>query len=235
MGRAKMVRTMMMRMALALLKHTGGGAYGDAYREALSGDLLEELERTGEVGVFWRAVTGEVLRGVWGRWLQPMVFSMGWSLCYPVWRGLDGGRLSTVLAQRGFAMAFPYSSMMLLASAGLSPLLFVWLGALVYMLRNQAKARNQMAGDPRSAGYVETLFRVGRGLSLGLSVLLVAAMVMLSARGGADRGMGHGGEDEVAAEVSHRGSTPGVTLSLMLSLMAATLSARPPRARLWTS
>lgn len=210
-----MRRPVVIRAALRLLRQVSGGAYG----EALCGDLLEELERTGSVSRFWREIAVAVLRGMWGRWLQPVMFSVGWSLCYPAWRAMDGGRMSTALAERGFAMAWPYSSVMLLASAGLSPLLFVWLGALLYLVRSQ-----------RGGGWAETMFRAVRGLSLGLSVLLVAAMVMLSGRDRAE--VGNGGADGLAAELSQRVQPPAMTLSLTLSLLAATLSARVPRLRL---
>ena len=204
----------MVRAALSLLRRVSGGPYG----EALCGDLLEELERTGAAGQFFREIAVALLRGVWGRWLQPVMFSVGWSVCYPAWRAMDGGRLSAVLAQHGFAMAWPYSSVMLLASAGLSPLLFVWVGALLYVARAQ-----------RGERWAETMVRAVRGLSLGLSVLLVAAMVMLSQQNRAYADGEHGESGWIAA-LSHRDSA--MKLPLTLSLLAATLSARVPRARL---
>ena len=209
-----MRRPMFFRLAMLLLTWIGGGG---AYSEAMSGDMLEEFARTGNAGRFWREILGGVLRGVWrrsGELLQPVMFSVGWSLIYPVWQTIEGGRVWPALAQRSFAMEWPYSSVTLLASAGLSPLLFVWGGGLLYMTRTL-----------RRDGQEVTWLRLLPGLSLSLSVLLVSGMVLLTKR---SDGFGTLGEQGAPVFGLH---LTGMSVCLTLSLMAATMSVRPLRLR----
>ena len=157
-----MTKSRLLRVALVLLQWVSGGAYGDA----LCGDLVEEFARTGSTSRLWKEIAAGLARGLWrhsAAWLQPLVFSAGWSLLYPVWQAMEGNRVWPMLAQRSYAMEWPYSSVALLASAGLSPLLFVWCGVLLYVARNQ-----------RVVSWSVASFRVVRGLSLSLSVLLVS-------------------------------------------------------------
>ncbi len=210
------MRPLLLRAALALLRGVSPGPYG----EALCGDLLEEFARTGATGRLSREIASALLRGLWQEswgWLQPVVFSAGWSLLYPAWQAMEGGRVGSLLAQRSYGMEWPYSSVALLASAGLSPLLYVWSGALLYMMRNQ-----------RGTRWGVRWFHVGRGLSLSLSVLLVSWMLLLRWTGSE----GLAGQRAVEA-----GSVPGVhlswlSLSLTVSLLVGTYPARPARPRL---
>ena len=121
------------------------------------------------------------------------------------------------MAQRSVAMDWPYSSLTLLASAGLPPLLFAWGGVLLYLGRSQRAERWEVRW-----------FHLVRGLSLSLSVLLVSGMALAS-RHADGPGMWLGGGQLTAAPGLH---VTGMSVCLMLSVLAATISVRTSRPRL---
>ena len=113
-------------------------------------------------------------------------------------------------------MAWPYSSFLGLANAFMPALIFLWLGLLLYTVLRWQTGREL------------NWFRMLLSLSTSVSVLLLSTMCLLLYL------------KQPAIEVSSIGhddffsSFPmsAVSVPLMLSLLAATLSAVPPRARL---
>ena len=207
--------TPVQRAAIWLL----GRAGCERYSAAMCGDLLEELERTGATGRFWREVLtgmGVALRRRAGAVLQPVLFSTGWSLLYPMWWRMGESAVWSPLAQRSFAMNWPLSSVTLLASAGLPALLFVWLGTLMWVGLSRREGN-------RGPGWTRTVL----GLSLSLSVLLISAMAMHSRAGETGRPF------ETALPGVRQ--MPGLSLPLALSLLVATSFTRPQRLRTRTS
>jgi hypothetical protein len=151
-------------LATWMLEHLTFGAPN----EALSGDLLEELEQGRSVGWYW----GEVLcaikvraaRGV-QRCVLPLVFAAGWSTLYPMWQFVLWSRMLTpTMFEHWAAMDWPYNLSLELGSGMLPAVSFLWLGLLVYM-----------GLFVRRLDWPSGL-RVLGSLSLSLNVLLIATI-----------------------------------------------------------
>ena len=154
------------RIATWFLEHLTAGTH----REALSGDLLEEL-RAGRTR-HWhrRQVLTAIGIELWERLrdrTQPIVFSAGWSTLYPIWQFLAHGRLSQASADRWISLPWPYSSCAEIASGVAPAITFVWLGLLLYLIAFPHKGRGL---SPLS---------LALGLSTSVSVLLITTFAAL--------------------------------------------------------
>jgi hypothetical protein len=153
-----------MTVALAtwLLEHLTFGSD----TEAISGDLLEELRAGRSTAWYWRQVLLAIGIRVWiatRQYAVPLIFSVAWSILYPFWRIIARNWLELVHAtpDRWVAHAWPYSTMLDLATGILPAIAFIWLGLLVYLI-------SRPTGVPS--------FRILLGLSTSLSVLLLATI-----------------------------------------------------------
>ena len=205
----------LLRLAIGMLERLGVGGYS----ESLCGDLLEELARSGPTGRLWRDVGAGFAAGLWRRgrgWIRPMMFAAGWSAMYPIWRSVEALLVPGSVAARAEMLEWPYSRVLELAVAGMPVLAYVWLGFLLYTVRNER------LGSPVSWFYVL------RGVLLAPSVLLVSTLLMhLQARaaGGPVWSLG------VAGPAGREPMTT-VWVPVALSLAAAMIAGRAPRTSL---
>ncbi|RXH57482.1 hypothetical protein [Granulicella sibirica] len=154
------------RIATWLLEHLTFGTH----RDALSGDLLEELRAGRSKQWHQRQVLKAIGIELWARLrdhARPIVFSAGWNTLYPVWQFLAHGRLSQANADRWIALPWPYSSCAEIASGVAPAITFVWLGLILYLVAFPHKDR---ALSPVS---------LALGLSTSVSVLLVTTFAAL--------------------------------------------------------
>ncbi len=146
------------------------------YREALAGDLLEELRCGRSVAWYCRQVVLALSTAVFYhlRRLAPsLAFSVIWSLFYPLWRALLWQRPRTqAIFDQGSKLDWPVSAICELSRGILPALTFVWFGfTLCSLLRNQRTSTRLF------------LIRFLSGLSVSLSVLLVSTIALLGCMG----------------------------------------------------
>ena len=158
----------LVRLAAALLERIARRRYA----EAIAGDLLEELRAGRTNAWFWRELLQViVMQGVSAARTVagPVVFSLAWSLLYPVWQGIWWrSPLARGVFDRWSRLDWPASALLLLGGGLVPVMTFLWLGIFVYLLmRTEAPAELSPV-------------RVAAGLSLSLSVLLVVSMGLLS-------------------------------------------------------
>ncbi len=195
------------RVAVAswVLERLMPGSYG----RALAGDLLEARQGR-PAGWYWRELAWAVGVAVYGRvraCAVPLVFSMMWSLLYPMWRAsLWSGALTQSLLHRSMQVEWPYSASLRLGSGLLPAATFVWAGFFVYLVLRAEGVHGQIA------------WRVPASLSLSLSVLLICAM-------GVFRWSGYDGNHAgLLAEEMFSGARLALRLPLTLSLFAGIVS-----------
>ncbi len=206
------MRAKLLRLAIAVMERLGAGGYS----EAMCGDLLEELVRGGPTGRLSREVGVGLALGAWRRgsgWIRPMVFAAGWSAVYPVWRSMERLLVPASAAARAEMLEWPYSRLIELAVTGMPVLAYVWLGFLLYTVRNEGRERP-----------VEW-FYVLRGVLLAPSVLLVSTLLLHLWVRGPVWSVGAAGT---------AGSEPVVAacVPVALSLTAAMLAGSAPRPRM---
>ena len=154
------------RITTWLLDHLTSGSH----RDALSGDLLEELRAGRSSRWHQRQVLTAIGIELWERLrdhAQPIVFSTGWSALYPIWQFLAHGRLSHANADRWISLPWPYSSCAEIASGVAPAITFVWLGLFLYLFAFPHKGRGL---SPLS---------LALGLSTSVSVLLITTFAAL--------------------------------------------------------
>jgi hypothetical protein len=179
--------------------------------EALSGDLLEELQQGRSVQWYWRQVVAAIGVGLANRsrsYAQPLAFSIGWCMFYPAWwLYIERSPYAVRTFTHWLALDWPPSISMKLVVEVLPMVTFLWLGFFVYL-----------------TSHPETLqrlspFRLLRSLSISLNVLLVCFIL---------RFMPSAADVRNVTRESLYGNLPLITLSvaLALSLMSAIVSAR---------
>jgi hypothetical protein len=160
-----MKRTRLTALATWMVEHLSFGLHN----QALTGDLLEELQRGQSIAWLWRQVFSAIAAGGLSRlrdWMLPLIFCAGWSSLYRGWSFLSTALLAHAMPV-GSGLAWPYSALLPLAYGMVPALTFVWLGLLVYVLSR-----------PGILQGVTTRHLVW-GLSMSLNVLLVSTVVLL--------------------------------------------------------
>jgi hypothetical protein len=153
-------------LATWMVEHLTFGLNG----EALSGDLLEELQLGRSAGWYWRQVCFAIAAGVFCRLrdlVPPLIFCTAWTSLYPGWNLLSKAMLARAMPGCGTALAWPNSALLLLAYGMVPALTFVWLGFLLYVL-----LRPEILHEV-------TARRLLLGLSTSLNVLLVSTHLLL--------------------------------------------------------
>lgn len=199
----------LLRVAIGALERLAAGGY----TEAMCGDLLEELARSGPTGRLWREVGAGFARGVWrrsGGWIRPMVFAAGWSAAYPVWRSVEGLLMPGSVAARAENLEWPYSRLLELAASGMPALAHVWVGFLLYAVWNEWRAASW--------------FYALRGVLLAPSVLLVATLCMHLRRREMELAVWSLG----SASAVGREPVAAMCVPVAMSLAAAMIAGRPP-------
>lgn len=138
--------------------------------QALSGDLLEELQLGRSPGWYWRQVLVAVAAGLLSRiraFAIPLLFCALWTSLYPGWNFLNKAMLGREMPEGWTALAWPYSALLPLGYGMVPALTFVWFGFLVYVLMRP--------------GILDgvTAQRLLCGLSASLNVLLVSTTLLL--------------------------------------------------------
>lgn len=104
--------------------------------EAIAGDLLEHFRAGRSTGWYWRQVIIAIAAGVSRRvWLHraPLFFAAMWSFLAPAWVLLNA-RLSWDRSVALLPIPWPWSTILPIFLGSALGLLFVWLGALVYVV-----------------------------------------------------------------------------------------------------
>jgi hypothetical protein len=137
---------------------------------ALSGDLLEELQLGRSAAWYWRQVCSAIAAGVLSRlrdYVLPLTFCAGWSSLYPCWSFFTRTALAHTMPNDWGAPPWPWSSLLPLGYGMVPAIVFVWLGFLVYVL-SLPEIFHQL-----------TAHRLVWGLSASLNVLLVSTVLLL--------------------------------------------------------
>lgn len=153
-------------LATWMVEHLSFGLHN----EALTGDLLEELQLGRSAGWYWRQVCLAIAAGVLSRlrdWALPLVFCAGWSSFYRGWSFLSTAALAHAMPRAGFSLAWPYSALLPLCCGLIPAVTFVWLGFLVYVLSRPGILHEV------------TVQRLLWGLSASVNVLLVSTVVLV--------------------------------------------------------
>ncbi len=179
--------------------------------EAMSGDLLEELQQGRSVRWYWRQVVAAIGVGLANKcrsYAQPLAFSIGWSMFYPAWwLYIERSQFVVATFARGLALDWPFSSSLKLVEGILPMVMFLWFGFFVYLTSHPKTLRGLSP------------FRLLRSLSISLNVLLVCFILHF---------MPSAADVKNVTRESLYGNLPLITLSvaLALSLMSAIVSAR---------
>jgi hypothetical protein len=134
------------------------------HREALSGDLLEELRHGRSATWYRRQAVSAIAIGLLRKsreYSLPVSFSFGWSMLYPVWwLAVERSQLAQTIFTRWSTLDWPYSTASTLLCSALPAITFVWLGFFIYLL-----------SQPHITRQLSTL-RLLRSLSISFNVLL---------------------------------------------------------------
>jgi hypothetical protein len=199
-------------LATWILEHL---TYG-THKEAIVGDLLEELRRGRSARWYWRqvlSVIGVELSRRPRDYTLTLIFSAAWSTLYPFWWHLIGrSPLPQTLPQRWAALDWPYSGALALFCGVTPAVTFIWLGLFAYLISRLGAAR-ELTG-----------FQVLRSLSVSLNVLLVANVAVLKFFGNAAIDIRFIPREDFYATF-HLSS---ISVPLVLSLFFAIAYALPP-------
>jgi len=186
------------------------------HKEALVGDLLEELRRGRSTRWYWRQVLSAIGVELSRRprdYALILIFSAAWSTLYPFWWHLIGrSHLPQTIPQRWAAFDWPYSAVLALFCGVTPAVTFIWLGIFIYLLSRIGIAREL------------TRLQVLSSLSLSLNVLLVANIGLLKSLGGAAIDIRYVPPEDFYATF-HLNS---ISFPLVLSLFFAIACALPP-------
>jgi hypothetical protein len=160
-------------LATWILEHL---TYG-THKDALVGDLLEELRRGRSTHWYCRQVLSAIGLELSRRpreYTLTLIFSAAWSTLYPFWWHLIGrSHLPQTLPQRWASLDWPYSGALALFCGVTPAVSFIWLGLFLYVMSRLGTVREV------------TGFQVLRSLSVSLNVLLVVNVAVLKFFGNA--------------------------------------------------
>ena len=141
-------------------------------REALTGDLLEELRHGRSASWYRREVASAIGIGVLTRsrdYGLPLVFSFAWSMLYPLWwLCIIKAPLTHTMLVRWTTTDWPLSTSLEVVGQIIPAIAFVWLGLLAYLLLCTAGTHKPSA------------LRLLASLSIGLNVLLITTIGLWS-------------------------------------------------------
>ena len=164
------MRARMVAVAAWIVEHVSVAQHP----EALSGDLLEQVQGGRPLAWLWREVAFAVAIGVGRRaraGLLPLTFSAAWSTLYPLWSVVGERRLLAAIPHdfllEGAALSWPGSTLWELANGIVPAIAFIWLGLLVYLVSRRKDLRE-----------VSGIAILG-GFSSSLTVLLLATVALL--------------------------------------------------------
>jgi hypothetical protein len=136
--------------------------------EALSGDLLEELQSGSSARWYWRQVLSAIAVAAFSKsraYSLPLLFSAGWSLLYPVWwLSIAANRLTQAFFTQWSAHDWPYSTALNGVGQTIPAITFVWLGLFIYLSLGNEHSR------------VPSRLRLIASLSISLNVLILASI-----------------------------------------------------------
>jgi hypothetical protein len=138
--------------------------------QALSGDLLEEMESGRSIAWYWRQVGSAVTTGLVRKLSEliiPLIYCAVWTLFYPSWALLSKVVLVRAVPAGLTDFAWPESALVAICYGIVPALAFVWLGFLVYVLL-RIKTFHELNAQ-----------RVLWAASASLNVLLVSTQLLL--------------------------------------------------------
>jgi len=138
--------------------------------QALSGDLLEEMESGRSAAWYWRQVGTAIATGLLNRLREltlPLIYCVVWASLYPVWNRLNKVVLVRAVSAGLTDLAWPKSALVPICYGMVPALAFVWLGFLVYELL-RIRSLHELSAQ-----------RVLWGASASLNVLLLSTQLLL--------------------------------------------------------
>jgi non-heme chloroperoxidase len=138
--------------------------------EALSGDLLEELQLGRSALWYWRQVLTTIAIRAGGaarKFAVPVVFSVGWAMLYPTWRFITEISGVHVEPDQGTWFTWPSSAMVQIGYGVVPGVLFVWVGFLIFLLFRAGAGTELREGE------------LLRGLSQSLTVFFLSTILLL--------------------------------------------------------
>jgi len=140
------------------------------HNEALSGDLLEEMQRGRSTAWYWHQVCLAIAAGAISRLRDvalPLMFCAAWASLYPTWSFLSQALLARAMPAGWTVPGWPWSALVPLGYGMVPALTFVWFGFLIYVLLR-----------PRIFQVI-TARHLLWGLSASLNVLLLSTHLLL--------------------------------------------------------
>jgi non-heme chloroperoxidase len=153
-------------LATWMLEHLAFGSDN----EALSGDLLEELQLGRSALWYWRQVLAVIAIQACcaaRRLAVPVAFSAGWAMLYPAWGFITRISGVHVGTDEGTWLAWPSSALVQIGYGVIPGVLLVWVGFFVFLL-----FRTGAGTELREGGLL-------RGLSQSLTVLFLSTILLL--------------------------------------------------------
>ena len=188
-------------LATWMLEHLTFGPH----KEALTGDLLEELRHGRSSSWYRRQVASAIGIGFIRRsreYALPLLFSLSWSMIYPaLWHCIARSQFAQTLFVRWTTSDWPYSTSLKPASGVIPAILFVWLGFFVYSLSHTERTLSKL--------------QILRSLSVSLNVFLVALLIHI----------GHPQIDVARQNFYANSNLIALSIPMALSLSSAILSA----------
>jgi hypothetical protein len=120
-------------LATWMLEHLAFGSDN----EALSGDLLEELQLGRSALWYWRQVLAVIAIQACcaaRRLAVPVAFSAGWAMLYPAWGFITRISGVHVGTDEGTWLAWPSSALVQIGYGVIPGVLLVWVGFFVFLL-----------------------------------------------------------------------------------------------------
>lgn len=139
-------------------------------RDALVGDLLEQLHVGRSPGWYWRQTLAAIGVTAWSTaraWAAPLMFSVAWSMLYPAWRELSRGWLPHALPNQWLALSWPQPEMLELSCGMVPALTFIWLGYLLFLV-----FRSDIIHELSALRFLASL-------SASLNVLLLSTLLLV--------------------------------------------------------
>lgn len=198
-------------LASWLLQHFSFGPH----REALTGDLCEELQSGRSTSWYWRQVLSAITVGSLKKsrdYVLALIFSWAWSMFYPAWQlSFARIRLTHILPHQWAAIDLPYSTGLQGIAEIIPAILFVWLGLFLYRVLRPEQFSELSA------------IRLLASLSISLNIFFMAAVAIRMYLKPSGTGFG----DERSEDLISTSHLIALSIPLSLSLFSAIASALP--------